>query len=400
MPSREWEVFVATAPGLEAITSREVEALGFQDLRVESGGLELQASDQGLLDLNRHLRTASRVLVRLASFKASSFGELERKAKGIPWGRVLEGAPPTEAQEAPRFEVTSRKSRLYHTGAVAERLQRSLDVWAQGRPPAPSHPEVPGPRFVVRLLRDRLVLSADASGDPLHRRGYRQAVAKAPLRESVAAALILAAEWDRRTPLFDPFCGSGTLVIEGALMAGAVPPGAQRRFALERWPGFEGVGQPGPVAPSAIPEVDPSGLPTLLGVDRDEGAIRASMSNAERAGVAAVTSWATAPLSKAPFPALPAPTRPGEPSRHADSPRPRGLLVTNPPWGQRVGDGRRLQNLYARLGTLLAERWSGGRAALLCPDRALVGQLGFETRTLFRTTLGGIAVEALALDVD
>lgn len=399
MPPREWEVFVAAAPGLEAITSREVRELGFPEVREETGGLEFQASDEELLKLNRHLRTASRVLVRLASFKASSFGELERKARTIPWERVLQGRPSKNA-EPPHFEVTSRKSRLYHTGAVAERLQRSLDGWAEGRAEAPSLPDVPAPRFVVRILRDRLVLSADASGDPLHRRGYRQAVAKAPLRESVAAALILAAGWDRRTPLFDPFCGSGTLVIEGALMAASVPPGAGRRFALERWPGFPGDGGTGLAAPPADRVDQTSWLPTLLGVDRDAGAIRAATSNAERAGVSAAVSWVTAPLSKAPFPPLSEALRPGEVGDDATRPGPRGLLVTNPPWGHRVGDNRRLQNLYARLGTLLAERWSGGRAALLCPDRALVGQLGFETRTLFRTRLGGIPVEALALDVD
>jgi len=396
---RQWEVFVATAPGLETITSREVQELGFRDVRIETGGLAFHASDRGLQDLNHRLRTASRVLVRLASFKASSFGELERKAKGIPWGRVLQGRAPGDG-EAARFEVTSRKSRLYHTGAVTERLQRSLDRWAEARPRAPSRPDVPAPRFVVRFVRDRLVLSADASGDPLHRRGYRQAVAKAPLRESMAAALILAAEWDPGTPLFDPFCGSGTLIIEGALIAGGVPPGAGRRFALERWPGFEGREGMGPTGPPVTPEAKTSPPPTLLGVDRDPGAVRAATSNAKRAGVSEAVSWATAPLSRAPFPSLGGPPGPGTAGGDEVSRRPRGLLATNPPWGHRVGDGPRLKNLYARLGTLLAERWSGGRAALLCPDPALVRQLGFETRTLFRTRLGGIPVEALALDVE
>jgi putative N6-adenine-specific DNA methylase len=395
LPSREWEVFVSTAPGLEAITSREMERLGLPSTRVETGGLGLRASDEGLQRLNRQLRTASRVLVRLAAFRASSFGELERKAKEIPWERVLPGAPP-QGVGRPAFEVTSRKSRLYHTGAIAERLERSLGAWADGRPSVPEMKEVPPPRFVVRILRDRLVLSADASGDPLHRRGYRQAVAKAPLRENVAAALILAAGWDGRSPLFDPFCGSGTLIIEGALIAGRIPPGAGRRFAFERWPDFSLDAQKDRPAPPLTTEKPGPEHPHLLGADRDAGAIRAATANAERAGVAGAVSWVTAPLSRAPFPVLEAlRTGAGE-----DAGGPRGLLVTNPPWGHRVGDNRRLKNLYARLGALLSERWGGGRAALLCPDPALVGQLGFETRTLFRTRLGGIPVEALALDVD
>lgn len=402
MTPRGWETFVATAPGLETITSREVEALGFGGARLEPGGLELPASDEGLRRLNLHLRTASRVLVRLASFRASTFGELERKAKGIPWERVLRGRWPEH--RAPSFEVTSRKSRLYHTGAVAERLQRSLEGWARGRPEASAPEAVPPPRFVVRLLRDRLVLSADASGDPLHRRGYKQAVAKAPLRENVAAALLLGAGWTGGRPLFDPFCGSGTLVVEGALIAGSVPPGAGRRFAFESWPGFASPpaeGSPPPRGGSREPGSG-RGRPeaVMLGTDRDAGAIEAARANAARAGVGDAVSWATAPLSRAPFPDLEKVPPEGVGGAPGPSDEPRGFLVTNPPWGRRVGDEGRLRNLYARLGSLLRERWSGGRAALLCPDRALVGQLGFETRTLFRTRLGGIPVEAVALDVD
>lgn len=386
MPSRDWEVFVSTAPGLEAITAREIRALGFTEATLEPGGLALRASDDGLRRLNLHLRTASRVLVRLASFRASSFGELERKARNIPWERVLGGAP-RPGPEGPSFDVTSRKSRLYHTGAVAERLRRSLDSWGERRPRARSDAGEPPLRFVVRLLRDELILSADSSGEPLHRRGYRQAVAKAPLRETVAAALVLAAEWDGVTPLFDPFCGSGTLVIEGALIGSSIPPGRGRRFAFEAWPGFPREEASGGGTPPAL--VPGAGHPTLAGSDRDPGAVRAAASNAARAGVADRVTWTVAPLSRAPFPPL-GPAHAGAPA---------GLLATNPPWGLRVGDSGRLRDLYARLGTLMRERWAGGRAALLCPDPALVGQLGMETRSLFQTRLGGIPVEALAVDV-
>jgi putative N6-adenine-specific DNA methylase len=386
VPARAWDAFVSTAPGLEAVTAREVRELGYADTTVEPGGLALRVSDDGLRRLNLHLRTASRVLVRLASFRASSFGELERKARTVPWERVLRTAA-RKGAGAPVFDVTSRKSRLYHTGAVAERLQRSLDAWGERRPPCDLPEEAPPLRFVVRLLRDELLLSADASGEHLHRRGYRQAVAKAPLRETVAAALVLAAGWNGRTPLFDPFCGSGTLVIEGAMIAAGIAPGRNRAFAFQTWPGFtRGETARGGSLEEAVAE----GLPALAGSDRDSGAIRSAVANAARAGVADLVTWSVAPLSRAPFPSL-------DPGQSGD---PSGLLVTNPPWGHRVGDSRRLRDLYARLGTVLRGRWSGGRAAFLCPDRALVGQLALETHTLFRTRLGGIPVEALAVDVD
>jgi putative N6-adenine-specific DNA methylase len=379
-------VFVSTAPGLEAVTAGEILRLGFAGATVEAGGVSLRTRNEGLRRLNVHLRTASRVLVRLASFRASSFGELERKARKVPWGRILPSAP-GRGPQAPLFDVTSRKSRLYHSGAVTERLQRSLHAWGERRAGGPSAVTGgPPPRFVVRLSRDELTLSADASGEHLHRRGYRQAVAKAPLRETVAAALLLAAEWEGDTPLFDPFCGSGTLVIEAALLAGGIPPGHGRRFAFEGWPGFRPSECP-PLPP--VQTVSHRPLPVLAGADRDAGAIRAAAANAERAGVADAVSWTVAPLSRAPFPPITAGAEGGA----------GGLLVTNPPWGRRVGDTRQLRNLYSRLGTLLRERWAGGRAVVLCPDRALVGQLGFPTWTLFRTRLGGVPVEALAMDV-
>jgi putative N6-adenine-specific DNA methylase len=353
--------------------------------------VSLAADPAALPILNRQLRTASRVLVRIARFRASGLAELERKAASIPWAEIL-GRHMPGVPGGIRFEITSRKSRLYHTGAIEERLRRSLQAWAGERrlPPWPS--EVPGPRFVVRVLRDRVTVSADASGEPLHRRGYRQAVAKAPLRETLAAALILASEWDATSPLFDPFCGSGTLVIEGALLNGRIAPGRHRRFSFEGWPGFEGGGSSVDGAPGSggVPGVQDGardarqGEVILTGSDRDAGAVEAARANARRAGVADRTSFHAAALSAAPFP-----------------PRPegRGLLVTNPPYGRRVGDPERLRNLYGRLGALLRERWSGGRVVLLSPDPVLTGQLGLATRTLFRTRNGGVPVDAVAADV-
>ena len=405
------EVFVASAPGLEEITAREIRTLGWTPGDVEPGGVSLAVDSAALPILNRQLRTASRVLVRIAGFRASGLAELERKASSIPWADVL-GRYLPESPEDIRFEITSRKSRLYHTGAIEERLRRSLQGWAGDRrlPPWPAH--VPGPRFVVRLLRDRVTISADASGEPLHRRGYRQAVAKAPLRETLAAALILASEWDATSPLFDPFCGSGTLVIEAALLAGGIPPGLHRRFSFEGWPGFGGAsgvegggGLDGDLGLETRVDTEgarpgaglrDAGFPdpfaaevshrelSLTGSDRDAGAVEAARANARRAGVADLTRFHRAALSAAPFP----PLLEG-----------RGLLVTNPPYGRRVGDPERLRNLYGRLGTLLRERWSGGRVVLLSPDPALTGQLGLATRTLFRTRNGGVPVEAVAADV-
>lgn len=396
-----WDLFVVTAPGLEEITGAELSALGLPPLGVEPGGLRLQGDAATLWHLNLHLRTASRVLVRVAEFRAVGFQELEKRGRKVPWAEFL---PPGTDPAAVEFEVTCRKSRLYHSGAVEARLREAMVEGLRGRRRGASGGTASGgaasagkgssappgarptPRFVVRLLRNRLTLSADASGEHLHRRGYREAVGKAPLRETLAAALLLAAGWRGECPLLDPFCGSGTLPIEAALLAGGMAPGRHRRFAFEGWPRVDPeVGTSARAAAVSDVEASPgSGIstdaaaPLIRGADRDAGAIRAARENAARAGVSERVEFVQAALSEASFPAPP------------------GLLVTNPPYGHRVGEVATLRNLYARLGDRLRGDWSGGELVLLSADRALTAQLGLETRVLFRTRNGGIPVEAVA----
>src|SRR5690606_37236797 len=171
----------------------------------------------------------SRVLVRVATFRARTFAELERRAGRVAWDRWV------GAGRAVRLRVTSRKSRLYHTGAIAERIigqiERVAGPLAHVSTGSASDDEADGAEgrdeqlFIVRFLRDECTISVDTSGELLHRRGYRQALAKAPLRETIAAAMLLASGWDGRSPLVDPFCGSGTIPIEAALLACRIPPG-------------------------------------------------------------------------------------------------------------------------------------------------------------------------------
>lgn len=394
------EIFVVTAPGLEDITARELTRLGHRPVDRHPGGLTLAPVDETtaretLTRLNVHLATASRVLVRLAGFRAAHLAELERKAVEVPWDRILDGEPDGDADPRIRVEVRSRKSRLYHTGAIEERIRRGMRAALAGRGAWTPERTVPAQRIVVRVLRDRFTISADASGDHLHRRGYRQAVARAPLRETLAAAMLQAAGWEGRTgeeeaapgevptgpvpTLFDPFCGSGTLILEAARAAAGIPPGAGRRFAFQAWP-LAGAGSSHQTAaPSVVPDPSPPHrLPVMVGSDRDAGAIRMAGDNARRAGVAEWVDFQVAPLSGAPFPSPP------------------GLLVTNPPYGHRVGDADRLRDLYARLGERVRRHWSGGRVVLLSADDRLAGQLGLDLQVLFRTQNGGIDVHALS----
>lgn len=374
------DLFVVTAPGLEEITAGELARLGVKPLATEPGGIQVRGDTTTLWVLNLHLRSASRVLVRLADFRAVGFQELEKRARKIPW---LDYLPPGVDPASVDFEVTCRKSRLYHSGAVAARLRDALVEACEGVARARSPdagPGLPAPRFVARLVHNRLSLSADASGENLHRRGYREAVGKAPLRETLAAAMLLASGWQGECPLMDPFCGSGTIPIEAALLAAGIPPGARRRFAFEAWWGTdreEAAALRNVSLTASAASAEAEDLAPIVGSDRDGGALDAAAANAARAGVGARVAFHQAPLSRAPFPAPP------------------GIVVTNPPYGHRVGDEATLRNLYARLGDALRDAWPGGRLVLLSADRALTGQMGLETRILFRTRNGGIPVEAV-----
>jgi putative N6-adenine-specific DNA methylase len=225
----------------------------------------------------------------------------------------------------------------------------------------------------VRVFRDRFTISADSSGALLHQRGYRLATAKAPLRETLAAAMLLGADWDPARPLVDPFCGSGTIPIEAALLARRIPPGRHRSFAFMHWPGFDGAAWQ-ELLERADAEMLPRAPAPILGADRDAGAIRASRANAERASVAGDITFQQAPLSSLQPP---------------DGP---GLLVTNPPYGVRVGEADRLRDLYARFGAILMERFGGWTAVMLSANRSLEGQTRAAWEEIWQTRNGGIPV--------
>jgi putative N6-adenine-specific DNA methylase len=345
------------------------------------------------------------VLVRLDSFEAVSFADLERRARRVAWGTVV------RAGDEARFRVTCKKSRLYHSDAVAQRLADALVRTVPGvrvvdgdgsslRRFAPSVgvPHVPhggdeeagsdeATLFVVRFFRDRCLISVDTSGALLHRRGYRMATAKAPLRETLAAALLAASGWDGVAPLVDPLCGSGTIAIEGAWMARGIPPGANRTFAVERWPDVpEALGREVRAEVASRMRAAAAGMTVggdrtagaIMGSDRDAGAIEAARGNAARAGVTDDVAFAVHAVSAAPIPA-----------------HERGWIVTNPPYGVRVGESGRVRDLWAQLGKVLRARTPGWEVALLSPDQALERELGFALRLAARTTNGGIPVRLM-----
>ena len=370
--------FAVTAPGLEPLCAAELRALLGRAAAPEPGGVAFEATDEELYAANLWLRTASRVTVRLAEFTAGSFRELEGHARRVPWGAVAERDQPL------RLRVTCRKSRLYHSDAVAERVAAAVAYQLGGETPYTTaggegdeaDEEGDAQLLVVRFLHDHCTVSADSSGALLHRRGYRQAVGRAPLRETLAAGLLLASGYDGSAPLVDPLCGSGTIPIEAALIARRLAPGRRRRFAFERWPGFDGRVWDALLA-GADDAARPRASHPILASDRDAGAVDAALANAERAGVAGDVTVARHAVSDAPAPPGP------------------GWLVTNPPYGKRVGEEAALRDLWARLGQWARVRCPGGQAALLAPDPALGRQLGLPLRPALRTANGGLPVQVL-----
>jgi putative N6-adenine-specific DNA methylase len=374
------DCFAIVAPGLERLALAEALALGLPAV-AEEGGIAWTGDARGALMANASLRIASRVVVRLASFEARSFAELERHARRIAWSRVMQPG------DAVRFRVTCKKSKLYHSDAVAQRLADAVTrvvpgVRAQGSSIGDDELEQDedASLIVVRVMRDRCTVSADSSGALLHRRGYRQATAKAPLRETIAAALLAVSGWDGVAPLVDPLCGSGTIPIEGALLARNIAPGARRRFAMERWPTVPaGLGDE--VRAELVGRERPGTGTVIVGSDRDAGAIAAAVSNAERAGVAGDVELAVRSISAAQFTGS------------------LGCVVANPPYGVRVGDAAQVRDLWAQLGNVLRERARGWRVAVLSPDAALERQLRIPLTVAGATSNGGIPVRLMVGEV-
>lgn len=396
------DLFAVTAPGLESLCAAELRVLGIP-AEPDAGGASWRGDLRSLYRANLESRTATRVLVRAGTFRARTFHELERRSAKLPWARFL------PAGASVSLRVTCRKSKLYHAGAVAERVARVLadgrgvrvvdasntadddgieppDVVSTADAPPPGTDASQPPLVVIRLLRDVCTVSIDSSGVLLHRRGYRQALAKAPLRETLAAALLLAARWRGVTPLLDPLCGSGTIPIEAALLARRIPPGlanpdlAPRSHAFEQWPEFDAGVWSDTLAAARDGVLEAAPAP-ILGSDRDAGAVAAAITNARRAGVERDVDLTRRALSA------------------VEPPGGRGHLVTNPPYGVRVGDHQALYALYAALGRTARERLPGWTVALLTADARLTAATGLALEERLATRNGGIAVRLMSAHI-
>jgi putative N6-adenine-specific DNA methylase len=384
MPTRPSSLscFAVTAPGLEPLCADELSVLGVRG-KTDVGGVAFRGDITALARANLWLRTASRVLVRVAEFRATAFHELERHAKRIDWSRFV------TANAHVAFRVTCKKSKLYHSDAVAQRFEEAVLRAVPGVETArtttaedddETSSDANRQLFIVRFVHDVCSVSVDSSGALLHLRGYRQQLAKAPLRETLGAAVLLGAGWLGDTPLVDPMCGSGTIPIEAALIARRIAPGRDRAFAFLGWPGTDASMWSTLVADALSHEL-PRAPASIAGYDRDEGAVAAARANALRAGVLDDIGFDAQPIS-----ALAAAEPPG-------------LIACNPPYGVRIGEKDRLRNLYAQIGNVARRRRGGWTLALLSADRSLERHTALDFEQRFATRNGGIPVRLVVAQV-
>ncbi len=368
--------FVVAAPGIEAVTLREASLLpGVTDARAVEGGVELSGTLEVGCRANLWLRTASRVLARVGEVTARDFDRLRRQAAGLPWELFVAAETPVEVT------ASASRCRLYHTGALAENVALAISDRLGG---SKTSADTLAPlKVLIRGVNDRFTLSVDASGDLLHRRGWRQETARAPLRETLAAALIELSGWDTSTPFVDPMCGAGTLPLEACARAlGVAPGGGRRDFAGQRWP----LSDPAlwqrlrDEAAAARRESPPA---PIAASDRDPDAVAAARRNAERAGFAAHVDIVQADLGD-----VRPPSGPG-----------RGVVLLNPPYGRRLEGGGSLGRLYRDIGRVLRDRFRGWRAAVLTANPSLADALRLTPASCIPLRNGGLRIRLLLFDV-
>ncbi|RNC72646.1 MAG: RNA methyltransferase [Desulfuromonadales bacterium] len=354
--SGEHAFFVTTARGVEEVLAGEMNALGLSGVAVEKGGVRFTGSLADCYRANLWLRTASRILIPVAEFPCDSPEHLYDGVRALPWQHFL--TPDTTLA----VECNLRDSALTHSGFVALKTKDAIvDTLRDhfGRRPN-VNPKDPDLLVNVHLARNRCTVSLDSSGISLDRRGYRTESGEAPLRETLAAALVAHTGWDGSVPLVDPFCGSGTILIEAALKALNRAPGLLRgRCGFQRWPSFEASLWRRVVEEARQAERTTVAAP-LVGCDSAAAVLSTAAANSRRAGVEEYIS-----LSRSDAGDLVPPPSPG-------------VILCNPPYGKRLGDDEQLKPLYKQIGDVFKQRCAGYTAWLLTGSPELAKAVGLK----------------------
>lgn len=358
----DFEIFLAAPPGLEAVLADEARDAGFANPQPVAGGVTTTGGWPEVWRANLCLRGAGRILARVGSFRAFHLAQLDKRSRKFDWAAVLRPDVPV------RVDVTCRESKIYHDRAARQRVETAIKETLGAEISADS-----AMRVMVRIEDDLVTISVDTSGEPLHRRGHKEAVGKAPMRETLAALFLRQCGYSGTEPVVDPMCGSGTFVLEAAEIAAGLMPGRSRAFAFEDLASFD-AGLWADMKSATPARVDVTS--GFYGSDRDDGAIRSSIANANRAGISELCHFHRAAVSDMQRPEGPA-----------------GLVIVNPPYGARIGNRKLLFSLYGSLGKTLKERFAGWRVGMVTSDAGLAKSAGLPFKSGPPISFGGLKVK-------
>lgn len=355
--------YVSTIPGFEKLCTAELSEIGIsaEDAAVDRGGIEFSGRVHDCYLANLYLRTAGRILMRIESFKATNFTRLADKIAEIPWELYL------HADAAVVTHVTSHQSRLIHSGAISEQVnagiaRRRLAAYSGKDQPvnAVQHPQ----QLFVRAQDDKFTVSIDSSGEMLHKRGLKAAVGKAPIRETIAAAILSFAGYDPEKPLIDPMCGSGTFSLEGTMMANHIPAGWFREFAFMEWPCFK-PSRWGHIRREAEKKIIRLEKPVIFASDKNPDACRELESVVQKNNL----SGSVSVMQKDFFDFHPSDiTVPGNDPQ-------KGLVVINPPYGKRMETEAKSETMFEDICRKLKTDYKGWKFALIAPNKHLIGRV-------------------------
>lgn len=326
--SQRFELIAPCHFGLEAVLKKEVYDLGYEIIKVEDGKVTFLGDEEAICRANIFLRTAERVLLKVGEFKAKTFDELFEGTKALPWEMYI--------PENGKFWVakaTSIKSQLFSPSDIQSIMKKAM-VERMKQQYHRSWFSEEGSAYPLRvtIMKDLVTVGLDTSGDSLHKRGYRLSTGKAPITETLAAALILLTPWNSDRILVDPFCGSGTFVIEAALMGMKIAPGIHRTFLASNWDNLIKPKEWKEAFEEAKDLIERGLKMDLQGYDMDGEMIRIARENAKRAGVAEQIHFQQRPVSA------------------LSHPKKYGFIITNPPYGERIGTQESVQEVYTEFG--------------------------------------------------
>ncbi len=372
--ARKHSFFVSCSPGLKRLCHREISLLRHEQdpVSMVKGGIEFNGYvHEGYL-ANLHLRSPSKILMRISQFKAENFRTLEKRLMDIDWDLYL------FAGSTINIAVTSHQSRLYHGGAVRERMLASIQHCLK-KPGQNQALEGVGhsAMLFIRITNDHAELSIDSSGDLLHKRGIKTRIGAAPLRATLAFAVLSACQYTGQEPLMDPMCGSGTFSLEAAMISRNIPPGFFRSFAFEQWPCFS-QGRWNFIKKTAQEQFILPEEAEIFASDIDQSQIRDLESTLQTHNL----GYGFSAFSQDFF-SIRVKTLTSQ----------KGVVVLNPPYGKRLGEKKHLFNFYTEIGMKLKSDFKGWRAGIIIPQRHLISALPFDT-TLIPLFHGGLELNA------